>query len=74
MSEAKTKACNLNEDEIKALIMYHARETINETDYSLERMNYLNKRLKAFSEPEKVEEKKATETNFVAPVWPGAST
>ena len=45
-----TKACSLTEDEVMALINYHARETIDETDYSIERMVYLNKRLKAFKE------------------------
>lgn len=54
-----TKACALTEEEIKTLIGDHGRNLI---DYSstggtyaeekLERINYLNKRLKAFSEPE----------------------
>ncbi len=47
-----TKACNLNADEIAALIMLHGREmdegNISET---IERINYLNKRLKEFSKP-----------------------
>lgn len=55
-----TKACSLTEEEIKTLIGDHGRNLI---DYSsivgtyaeerLERINYLNKRLKAFSEPDK---------------------
>lgn len=52
MSE-KTKACNLTEDEIKLLIMEVGRE-MDETniDNTIERMNYLNKRLKTFAEVE----------------------
>ena len=57
MSEP-TKACNLTEDEVKMLIMDVGRE-MDETniDITLERMNYLNKRLKAFKEVEVVFEK-----------------
>ena len=55
----ETKTCSITEDEIRALILYHARETIDETDYSLERMNYLNRRLKA--EKKEVEAKAQTE-------------
>ena len=43
----ETKTCSLTEDEIMALIHYHARETIDDTDHSIDRMSYLNKRLKA---------------------------
>ena len=52
MSE-KTKSCNLTVDEINALVMLIGRE-IDEDNLSnsLERMNYLNKRLKTFNEPE----------------------
>lgn len=44
-----TKACNLTEDEITALIMLIARE-IDDANLqdNLERINYLNGRLKAF--------------------------
>ena len=48
-----TKAVNLTEDEIKALVMTHAGEMDEDNlEDSLERMNYLNKRLKAFREVE----------------------
>lgn len=48
-----TKACNLNEDEIKALIITYASEiTEDSIEDSLDRMNYLNKRLKTFNEPD----------------------
>lgn len=44
----ETKTCSITEDEIKALIMVIAGE-IDETNIeaSLDRLNYLNKRLKA---------------------------
>lgn len=56
-----TKACNLTENEIKAAIAAHAMQmlqapndlqsNVNEMiDEHLERMNYLNKRLKAFKD------------------------
>ncbi len=51
MSET-TKACNLTAGEIEWLINYHGNYSINSIDYRLERMNYLNKRLKAFDEVE----------------------
>ncbi len=64
MSE-KTKACNLSMDEITALIMCHAREMCEDNlEDSLERLNYLNKRLKTFNEPEAVKPK-STMTNTV---------
>jgi len=56
----KTKSCNLTEDEIWAVQQYHAQQIINcgpNYDAPIERMVYLNKRLKAFSEPDKVEDK-----------------
>lgn len=45
-----TKSCNLNADEIIALIMLHGIE-MDEDNMSetIERINYLNKRLKEFS-------------------------
>ncbi len=54
-----TKACSLTEDEIKALIIVYAREIGGEDtfDECLERMSYLNRRLKAFEEPEKTKAK-----------------
>jgi hypothetical protein len=49
----KTKSCNLTEDEIKLLIMEVGRE-MDETniDNTIDRMAYLNKRLKTFNEVE----------------------
>jgi len=58
----QTKSCNLTEDEIQCLMAYHGRNldvhsAIVNTDKSdiVERINYLNKRLKTFSEPDKAE-------------------
>jgi len=43
-----TKACSLTEDEIRALIKVYAIElTEDNIEDSLDRMNYLNRRLKA---------------------------
>lgn len=55
MSE-KTKACNLTEDEMWAVQQYHARQIINfcGPNYdAIDRINYLNKRLKTFNEVDK---------------------
>lgn len=46
----ETKACNLTESEIKELILHHGRYLDSDTENRIERMNYLNKRLKAFSD------------------------
>lgn len=53
-----TKACNLTEDEIECVMAMHGRN-LNicgaariSHDETMERLNYLNKRLKAFKEPE----------------------
>ena len=54
MSE-KTKSVNLTEDEIWAVQQYNAQQIINcgpNYDALIERMAYLNKRLKTFNEPE----------------------
>lgn len=46
-----TKACNLTEEEIKHLIGMHGCNLGNtDNDDRIERINYLNKRLKAFKE------------------------
>lgn len=59
-----TKACNLSENEIKQLIMWHGYNLNDEGKVEpvdgdmferIERINYLNKRLKTFKEPEKTE-------------------
>lgn len=48
-----TKSCNLTEEEIRHLIAYigNTLYTHDEPDTKIERINYLNKRLKAFKEP-----------------------
>jgi hypothetical protein len=49
----KTKAVNLTEDEIIALIMTHGREMDEDNlEATLERINYLHRRLKTFKEPD----------------------
>ncbi len=59
MSEAKTKACNLTEGEIRQLIFHHGAQTVyGDIDEGVERINYLNKRLKTFSEPDQSNEVK----------------
>lgn len=52
-----TKACNLTEEEIVELLHHHGQrlghQRLNTSnDISIERINYLNKRLKAFKEVE----------------------
>lgn len=50
-----TKACNLTEDEIKALILcitYKFSQPDANINDLMERLNYLHKRLKAFNEVE----------------------
>lgn len=50
MSEA-TKTCNLTETEIKGLIQRYGFElNITHNEAIIERINYLNKRLKAFKD------------------------
>lgn len=59
-----TKACSLTEDEIWALLQYHARQIVNtgpNYEAPIERLNYLNKRLSAFKEPEVNEPKTGAE-------------
>jgi hypothetical protein len=53
----ETKTCSLTDDEIKSLIMLHGAEMReDDIDASIERMNYLNKRLKAKPKDEKPED------------------
>lgn len=48
----ETKTCSLLQVEIEELLMHHGRNIEDDTDTRVERINYLNKRLKAFKEPE----------------------
>lgn len=48
-----TKACTITEEEVKVLISFHAHNMQEyNIDNHLDRLNYLNKRLKAFKEEE----------------------
>lgn len=49
----RTKAVNLTEDEINTLIANHGQKLYDDNkDMRIERLSYLNKRLKAFKEPD----------------------
>lgn len=50
----KTKAVNLTEDEISTLISNHGAKLSSRDfdDITIDRINYLNKRLKSFKEPD----------------------
>jgi hypothetical protein len=63
---AETKAVNLTEDEIKTLIANHGNQIYDDDsrDENVERINYLNKRLKAFKEESKPETKPADVTTI----------
>jgi hypothetical protein len=47
---SETKACNLNEEELRELLRYHGRTLDADPDNTIERINYLHKRLKTFKE------------------------
>lgn len=50
-----TKGCNLTEDEVKVLLQYHARQiaqSASDYDDYIDRIKYLNSRIKSFKEPE----------------------
>lgn len=78
---ADTKACNLTEEEIMTLIHSHGNKlswpalSIEDT---MERLNYLNKRLKAFKEPEiTIGDKQGNSAQAVAAStqgWPNVQT
>jgi len=81
MDIIKTKSANLTEREIKTLIAATMSQTLNtmevdvDLDYALERLNYLNKRLKAFTDAPSVGSSEATGTEQpapAAPAWPGS--
>lgn len=51
----ETKSCNLTENETKYLLEWHGNRLSwpdVKIEEEVERINYLNKRLKAFNEPE----------------------
>lgn len=58
-----TKACSLTDDEIRALIKVYANELTEENiEESLERMSYLNRRLKAEKKEVEIKPNKLNET------------
>jgi hypothetical protein len=65
-----TKACNLTEREIKTLIAAKMSQTLNtpeealDLDDVIDRLKYLNSRLKAFGD------KSETKTEVAAGAWP----
>jgi hypothetical protein len=68
----ETKTCSLTEDEISALILVLAREMDGTNiDETIERMNYLNRRLKAEKKDKPEEQPKdQTEINQASVVEP----
>lgn len=51
-----TKACSLTRDEIMQLIEHHGiRMSVETKDHRIERINYLNNRLKSFDEAPKTD-------------------
>jgi len=68
MSNETTKSCNLTEAEIEQLICWYGYGLHDNTDAKIERINYLNKRLKAFND--KNETKAETTTETAATAWP----
>ena len=67
MSEP-TKACNLTEDEVKELLSYYGRSILDYAN-SIERINYLNRRLKAFNEVEVIFEKEFVPETKIKDGW-----
>lgn len=69
-----TKACNLTQDEIEELINFHGRNVSEDMILHIERLGYLHKRLKAFSEPEiKEATQMPTKEAIAAPANPGSA-
>lgn len=67
-----TKACNLTEEEIKSLLIRTGEKfgwPNADFESLMERMNYLNKRLKAFFEVEKVEDKPTATPPIEQKAW-----
>ncbi len=79
MDKIDTKSINLTELEVKTLIAAIMSQTLNthtddvNLDFVMERLNYLNKRLKAFAEAPSVGNSEATAAEPAtppAPAWP----
>ena len=65
---SETKTCSITEDEIEALIQSHAKYISDyglDDDYRIERINYLNRRLKA--EKKEAEIKAETQVDKMSP-------
>lgn len=67
-----TKAVNLTEDEIQELLRYNGMKLYKTNDMAVERINYLNKRLKAFKEIETKPDPQSV-AYAKAPAWPGSN-
>lgn len=52
MMKEDTKACNLTENEVRKLIIWHGYNMSDDISGHLDRMNYLHKRLKEFKKAE----------------------
>ena len=61
-----TKACSLTEDEIEQLIYHHGDNLMIDREDRIERINYLNRRLKAFKEEATKEQPKVQMTDAQA--------
>lgn len=59
MANGDKITCSLTANEVEELIVHHGRNIGDDADGRIERINYLNKRLKASKEPE-TETKPAT--------------
>lgn len=70
----QTKACNLNELEIKTLIQYHGAQLYQVDADTIERINYLHRRLEAFGKPETGEGKKPDPLEGANPAPPAPAT
>lgn len=63
----KTKACNITEVEIRELMRFHGMGLHTVEGEAIDRINYLNKRLMSFAEPE-------TKSEINAAGWTSAPT
>ena len=62
----ETKTCSITEEEIKELIRFHGMGLHDITDDAIDRINYLNKRLKADKKEPKLEPPPITEQKATA--------